>query len=70
MRIPKQTEMKGWERVGFADETGELDTLKQQAVGELNGKEVDGRTIKVEEARPQRPRTPRGSWGGGGGRRY
>jgi cold-inducible RNA-binding protein len=56
---------KGFAFVELADESA-----AQQAVSELNGKEVDGRTIKVEEARPQRPRTPRGSWGGGGGRRY
>jgi cold-inducible RNA-binding protein len=39
----------------------------QEAVNQLNGKEVDGRSIKVEEARPKRE--DRGGSGGGGGRR-
>jgi RNA recognition motif-containing protein len=41
----------------------------QEAINQLNGKEVDGRTIRVEEARPRRSRQ-RGSWGGGGRGRY
>ncbi len=36
----------------------------QTAIAELNGKEVDGRTLKVNEAKPQENRS-----GGGGGRR-
>ena len=36
----------------------------QQAINELNGKNVDGRDIKVAEARPRRE--PQDSWGGGG----
>jgi RNA recognition motif-containing protein len=39
----------------------------QEAINKLNGKEVDGRSIKVEEARPKREN--RGGFGGGGGRR-
>ncbi len=39
----------------------------QEAVNQLNGKEVDGRSIKVEEARPKQEN--RGGFGGGGGRR-
>jgi len=38
----------------------------QQAINELNGKALDGRNIKVAEARPKRPREDRG--GGGRGR--
>jgi cold-inducible RNA-binding protein len=39
---------------GFAFvEMAEYDAA-QQAINELNGKEVDGRTIKVAEARPKR----------------
>lgn len=39
----------------------------QSAIEQLNGKQVDGRSIKVAEARPREPRG--GSpWGGGGGR--
>ena len=37
----------------------------QEAINQLNGKEVDGRSIKVEEARPKREN--RGGYGGGGG---
>ena len=43
----------------------------QQAINDLNGKNVDGRDIKVAEARPKAD--TRDSWGGGGGgrqRRY
>ena len=39
----------------------------QEAINQLNGKEVDGRSIKVAEARPKREN--RGGYGGGGGRR-
>jgi cold-inducible RNA-binding protein len=39
----------------------------QEAVNQLNGKEVDGRSIKVEEARPKREN--QGGFGGGGGGR-
>ena len=41
----------------------------QQAIEKLNGQEVDGRTIKVAEARPRRPRR-NDSYGGGGFGRY
>ena len=37
----------------------------QKAIAELNGKEVDGRELKVNEAKPQ---GDRGGRGGGGGR--
>ncbi|MDP1834777.1 MAG: RNA-binding protein [Chlamydiales bacterium] len=43
----------------------------QEAVKNLNGKEIDGRAINVDEARPQVKRGPRegggGGFGGGGG---
>ncbi|PYT01097.1 MAG: RNA-binding protein [Acidobacteria bacterium] len=38
----------------------------QNAITELNGKEVDGRELKVNEAKPQTNRA--GGGGGGGGR--
>jgi RNA recognition motif-containing protein len=50
------------------------DSAAQQAMAELNDKEVEGRQIRVNEARPQeqRPRTAgggsRGGFGGGGSR--
>lgn len=49
----------------------------QKAIAELNGRDVDGRALKVAEARPQRERRSGGGGyddrrrsGGGGGRRY
>ena len=37
-----------------------------KAVADLNGKEIDGRALTVNEARPREER-PRGDFGGGGG---
>ncbi len=37
-----------------------------KAIAELNGKELDGRALTVNEARPREER-PRGDFGGGGG---
>ena len=45
----------------------------QKAMGAQNGREVDGRALRVNEARPQEPRTGgggRGGYGGGGRGRY
>jgi RNA recognition motif-containing protein len=39
----------------------------EAAIAELNGKEVDGRMLKVNEAKPQESRGG-GGYGGGGGR--
>ena len=43
----------------------------EAAIAALNGKEVDGRELKVNEAKPQAPRNGggggRGGYGGGGG---
>lgn len=53
---------------GFAFvEMAEYDAA-QNAINQLNGKEVDGRTIKVAEARPKRE--DRGGYGGGGRGRW
>jgi cold-inducible RNA-binding protein len=38
----------------------------QTAINELDGKEYEGRTLRINEARPREPR----SGSGGGGRRY
>ena len=39
----------------------------QKAVAALDGTQLDGRAIKVNEAKPQEPRAPRsGGYGGGG----
>ena len=53
----------------------------QAAIDAMNGKEVDGRKLTVNEARPREERRPgggggggggggRGGYGGGGGKRY
>jgi RNA recognition motif-containing protein len=41
------------------------DSEAQAAISGLNGKNVDGRNLTVNEARPQEPRS--GGFGGGGG---
>lgn len=47
------------------------DDEAQKAVEMWNGKELDGRTLTVNEARPMQPRAPRqgGGFGHGGGNR-
>jgi cold-inducible RNA-binding protein len=52
---------------GFAFVTMANDEEGRAAIETLNGREVDGRTITVNEARPK---TERGGGGGGGGRRW
>jgi RNA recognition motif-containing protein len=50
------------------------DNEAQTAIAALNGKEVNGRALTVNEARPREDRGQRGSGGrggsGGGGRRW
>ena len=51
----------------------EMEDLKeaQNAITNLNGKELSGRAILVNQARPQEDRRPRsGGNGGGGGRNF
>ena len=43
-------------------------TEAEAAIEGLNGKEVDGRELNVNQARPKPDRGSRGSSGGGGGR--
>ncbi|PID31654.1 RNA-binding protein [Candidatus Saccharibacteria bacterium] len=50
---------------GFGFVTFEDEVLNQKAIDELNGKELDGRTIKVSLARP-REEKPAGSNNGTG----
>jgi len=50
---------------GFGFVEMSSDEEAQAAIKELNGKEVDGRTIMVNEARPKEDRS--GGGGGGGG---
>jgi cold-inducible RNA-binding protein len=51
---------------GFAFVAMNNDQEARAAIDALNGAEVDGRTITVNEARPK---TDRGGYGGGGGSR-
>lgn len=53
------------------------DSEAQSAIDGMNGKEIDGRSLTVNEARPKPEgggggggRGGRGGYGGGGGRRY
>ncbi len=45
---------------GFVEMTE--DDAGRKAIEELNGKEVDGRALTVNEARPREPRRPRPAW--------
>ena len=45
------------------------DQEAQAAIAGLNGKEVNGRTLTVNEARPREDRGGGGGYGGGGGGR-
>ena len=47
---------------GFVEMSSEEEA--QKAIEMLNGKELDGRSITVNEARPQAPRSPGGGFGG------
>lgn len=63
---------------GFGFVEMSTDEEAQKAIEMFNGKELDGRTLVVNEARPMEPRAPRGDGGfhrggrgggfGGGGR--
>ncbi len=58
---------------GFGFVEMSSDEEAQKAIAALNGTQMDGRTLTVNEARPQEPRTGggggRGGFGGGGGNR-
>jgi RNA recognition motif-containing protein len=51
---------------GFAFVEMSESSAAKAAIEQFNGKTVDARPIKVDEARPRRQESP---WGGGGGRR-
>jgi RNA recognition motif-containing protein len=52
---------------GFAFVTMASDTDAQNAVSQLDGKQIDGRPLRVNEARPREERSFGGGGGGGGG---
>jgi RNA recognition motif-containing protein len=53
---------------GFAFVTMSSDAEAQAAISQFSGKEVDGRSLTVNEARPREEGGPRKSFGGGGNR--
>jgi cold-inducible RNA-binding protein len=52
---------------GFAFITMETKEAAEAAVQALHGKDLDGRALTVNEARPREERAPRSGGGGGGG---
>lgn len=50
---------------GFVEFSSDEEATK--AIEMFNGKELDGRKLTVNEARPQEPRTGGGGYGGGSG---
>ena len=52
--------------IAFVEMASEQDA--QAAIQQFDGKDLDGRTIKVNEARPREERPSGGGGGGGGGR--
>jgi len=54
---------------GFGFITMNSDAEAQAAIDQLNGQSLDGRSLRVSEARPreERPQQPKRSFGGGGG---
>jgi len=53
---------------GFGFVTFEDDGATQDAIAEMDGTELDGRAIRVNEAQDRKPRSGGGFGGGGGGR--
>lgn len=51
---------------GFGFVEMSSDSEAQKAIQELDGSSIEGRAIKVNEARPKAPRDNRGGGGGGG----
>ena len=51
---------------GFVEMTSTEEA--KSAIDAINGTQMGGRTLTVNEARPQTPRTGGGGFGGGGGR--
>ena len=52
---------------GFAFVTMETKEAAAAAIQAINGKDIDGRALTVNEARPREDRPPRSGGGGGGG---
>jgi len=52
---------------GFGFVTMETKEAADAAIKAINGKDIDGRALTVNEARPREDRPPRSGGGGGGG---
>ncbi len=52
---------------GFGFVEMENDDEADKAIAEVNGKDIEGRSLKVSEARPRENRGPRRNSGDGGG---
>jgi cold-inducible RNA-binding protein len=55
---------------GFAFVEMSNNSDADKAMAALNGAELSGRTLTVNEARPREPRAGGGGYGGGGGNRF
>lgn len=55
---------------GFGFVEMSSDAEAKAAIAELDGTDLDGRPVKVNEARPQQKRSGGGGFGGGGGNRW
>ena len=55
---------------GFAFVSMETKEAAAAAIQAINGKDIDGRALTVNEARPREDRPPRSGGGGGGGGGY
>ncbi|MEI7424716.1 MAG: RNA-binding protein [Candidatus Staskawiczbacteria bacterium] len=55
---------------GFGFVEMSTDEEAKKAIETINGTELDGRTLTVNEAKPMEPRAPRTSGGFGGGNRW
>lgn len=70
-RVQVMTDRDTGRSRGFAFVEMASDEAAAKAIAELNGKEVDGRALNVNEARPkpERSGSRNGGFGSGGGRR-
>lgn len=64
------TERETGRSKGFGFVEMSSDDEAKKAIAELNGKELDGRAVTVNEARPREERPRNNYGGGGGGNRY
>ena len=65
-RVNIVTDRDSGQSRGFAFVEMSVDAEGNRAISDLNGRELDGRNLNINEARPK---TERGSGGGGGGQR-